>query len=281
VTFNYSPGRPERPPALNDITLTVEDGEFLGVIGHTGSGKSTLMQHINGLLLPTSGRVVVNGVDLRDKASRRTARRAVGMAFQYPEHQLFADSVIDDVAFGPRAIGMSDAEARERAETALERVDLDVCTYGHRSPFDLSGGEMRRVALAGILAMRPSILVLDEPMAGLDPSGRDAITGIISRLHGEGMTIVMVSHDMEDIAAHADTVLVLRNGRVFAHGTPREVFSRGAELREIGLGVPRVARFAAHLAECGLPLPDGVLTLDVLADAIAAAVGRRAPEGVE
>lgn len=281
MTFNYSPGRPERPPALNDVTLTVEDGEFLGVIGHTGSGKSTLMQHINGLLLPTSGRVVVNGVDLRDKASRRTARRAVGMAFQYPEHQLFADSVIDDVAFGPRAIGMSDAEARERAETALERVDLDVCTYGHRSPFDLSGGEMRRVALAGILAMRPSILVLDEPMAGLDPSGRDEITEIISRLHAEGMTIVMVSHDMEDIAAQADTVLVLWNGRVFAHGTPREVFARGAELREIGLGVPRVARFAARLAECGLPLPDGVLTLDVLADAIAAAVGRRAPEGVE
>jgi energy-coupling factor transport system ATP-binding protein len=265
---------------LNDITLTVEDGEFLGVIGHTGSGKSTLMQHINGLLPPTSGRVVVNGVDLRDKGSRRAARRAVGMAFQYPEHQLFADSVIDDVAFGPRAVGVSDTDARKRAENALERVDLDVCTYGHRSPFDLSGGEMRRVALAGILAMRPGILVLDEPMAGLDPSGRGQIMRIISRLHREGMTIVMVSHDMEDIAAHADAVLVLLNGRVFAHGTPQEVFARGTELREIGLGMPRVARFAARLTELGLPLTDGVLTLDALADAIATAVGQRRAEGV-
>jgi len=280
VTYDYSPGRTERPPALNDITLTVEDGEFLGVIGHTGSGKSTLMQHINGLLPPTSGRVVVNGVDLRDKGSRRAARRAVGMAFQYPEHQLFADSVIDDVAFGPRAVGVSDTDARKRAENALERVDLDVCTYGHRSPFDLSGGEMRRVALAGILAMRPGILVLDEPMAGLDPSGRGQIMRIISRLHREGMTIVMVSHDMEDIAAHADAVLVLLNGRVFAHGTPQEVFARGTELREIGLGMPRVARFAARLTELGLPLTDGVLTLDALADAIATAVGQRRAEGV-
>lgn len=280
MTYDYSPGRTERPPALNDITLTVEDGEFLGVIGHTGSGKSTLMQHINGLLPPTSGRVVVNGVDLRDKGSRRAARRAVGMAFQYPEHQLFADSVIDDVAFGPRAVGVSDTDARKRAENALERVDLDVCTYGHRSPFDLSGGEMRRVALAGILAMRPGILVLDEPMAGLDPSGRGQIMRIISRLHREGMTIVMVSHDMEDIAAHADAVLVLLNGRVFAHGTPQEVFARGTELREIGLGMPRVARFAARLRELGLPLTDGVLTLDALADAIATAVGQRRAEGV-
>jgi energy-coupling factor transport system ATP-binding protein len=202
------------------------------------------------------------------------------MAFQYPEHQLFADSVIDDVAFGPRAVGVSDTDARKRAENALERVDLDVCTYGHRSPFDLSGGEMRRVALAGILAMRPGILVLDEPMAGLDPSGRGQIMRIISRLHREGMTIVMVSHDMEDIAAHADAVLVLLNGRVFAHGTPQEVFARGTELREIGLGMPRVARFAARLTELGLPLTDGVLTLDALADAIATAVGQRRAEGV-
>jgi len=281
VTFDYSPGRWERPPALSDISLTVDDGEFLGVIGHTGSGKSTLMQHINGLLLPTSGRVVVNGVDLKDKASRRVVRRSVGMAFQYPEQQLFADSVIDDVAFGPRAIGMSDAEARARAEAALERVDIDVCTYGHRSPFDLSGGEMRRVALAGIIAMQPNVLALDEPMAGLDPSGRDELLGILSRLHGEGMTIVMVSHDMEIIAAHAESVLVLLNGRVFAHGLPSEVFSRESELREIGLGVPRVARFAARLTECGLALPDGLLSLDSLADAIVTAVGQLHDEGVE
>jgi len=280
VTYDYSPGRSGRPPALSDITLTIEDGEFLGVIGHTGSGKSTLIQHINGLLLPTYGRVVVNGVDLRDKASRRTARRAVGMAFQYPEYQLFADTVIDDVAFGPRVTGVSDAQARQRAEAALERVDIDLCTYGHRSPFDLSGGEMRRVALAGILAMRPTILVLDEPMAGLDPSGRDEILRIISRLHKDGMTIVMVSHDMEDIAARADAVLVLLNGRVFAHGTPREVFARGSELREIGLGVPRAARFAAQLAECGLPLPGGMFTLDDLADTIIAALRQRHAEGV-
>jgi energy-coupling factor transport system ATP-binding protein len=268
-------------PALNDITLTVNDGEFLGVIGHTGSGKSTFVQHVNGLLLPTRGRVVVNGIDLRDKGSRRAARRAVGMAFQYPEQQLFADSVLDDVAFGPRAVGVPEAEALRLAETALERVDVDVCTYGHRSPFELSGGEMRRVALAGILALQPSILVLDEPMAGLDPSGREQIMRIISRLHGAGMTIVFVSHDMEDIAAHADTVLVLLNGGIFAHGSPREVFSRGSELREIGLGIPRVARFAACLAELGLPLPHDVLTLDALADAIAVAAKSHPLEGVE
>lgn len=281
MTYDYSPGRVDSSPALNDITLTVNDGEFLGVIGHTGSGKSTFVQHINGLLLPTSGRVVVNGVDLKGKASRRTARRSVGMAFQYPEQQLFADSVIDDVAFGPRALGASDAEARMRAEAALERVDLDVCTYGHRSPFELSGGEMRRVALAGILAMQPSILALDEPMAGLDPSGRDQIMRILSRLHGEGLTVVMVSHDMEDLAAHADAILVLLNGRMFAHGTPDEVFARGTELREIGLGIPRVARFAARLAELGLPLPQGLFTLDALVDAIAAAVGEQPAEEVE
>jgi len=280
VTYDYAPGRAERLPALNDISLTVADGEFLGVIGHTGSGKSTLMQHINGLLLPTSGRVVVNGIDLQDKGSRRAVRRTVGMAFQYPEHQLFADSVIDDVAFGPRAIGMSDTQARQRAETALERVDLDVCVYGHRSPFDLSGGEMRRIALAGILSMQPNILALDEPMAGLDPSGREQVMRILTRLHDEGMTIVMVSHDMEDIAAHADSILVLLNGGIFAHGTPREVFSRGAELREIGLGVPRVARFAARLRELGLALPADLFTLDELADAIAAAVATPSPRMV-
>lgn len=275
VTYDYTPEATTGHPALTDVSFSVAEGEFLGVIGHTGSGKSTLVQHINGLLTPTSGRVCVNGVDLSDKRSRRAARRTVGMAFQYPEHQLFADTVADDVAFGPRTAGISDDEVALRVRSALARVDLDYCTYANRSPFDLSGGEMRRAAIAGILAMDPSIFVLDEPMAGLDPRGRDEVMGIIRRLHESGMTIIFVSHDMDDVAAHAERVLVLREGTVFAHGSPGEVFSLATELREIGLGVPRATRLATRLAGRGMPMPPIVLTVDALADAIAGALRGR------
>lgn len=259
--------------ALDDVSFSVADGEFLGIIGRTGSGKSTLVQHVNGLLQPTSGRVTVNGVDLSDRTARLAVRRMVGMAFQYPESQLFAETVAEDIAFGPRNIGLSAAEVDRCVRDGMAAVDLDYGSYAHRSPFSLSGGEKRRVALAGIIAMEPSIIVLDEPTAGLDPAGRDEILGFMDGWHAKGTTILMVSHSMEDIAAHADRVLVLKDGSVVLHGTPDEVFSHPVELREIGLGVPFAHRFAGRLRDRGLPLPDGILTRDDLADALLVALG--------
>lgn len=271
VTYAYPATRGDAQPALVDVDLTVADGEFLGVIGHTGSGKSTLIQHINGLLLPITGRVTVDGIDLVDRTARREVRRRVGLVFQYPEHQLFADTVAEDVAFGPRALGLPAGEIEQLVITALERVGLDFCEVGHRSPFELSGGQMRRVAIAGVLATRPGTLVLDEPMAGLDPVGRGAMRELLRTLHHQGLTVIMVSHDMEDVAALADRVLVLRNGTVYACGTTSDVFSHHAELRQIGLGAPRAALFAARLAARGVVLHAHPLTVEALADAIASA----------
>lgn len=271
VTYAYPGTHGDAPSALVDVDLTIADGEFLGVIGHTGSGKSTLIQHINGLLLPTTGHVTVDGIDLTDRAARREVRRRVGLVFQYPEHQLFADTVSEDVAFGPRALGVPAGEIEQLVITALERVGLDFCEVGHRSPFELSGGQMRRVAIAGVLATRPGTLVLDEPMAGLDPAGRSAMRELLRTLHRQGLTVIMVSHDMEDVAALADRVLVLRNGAVYAYGTASDVFSNHAGLREIGLGAPRAALFATRLASRGVVLNAHPLTVDALADAIAGA----------
>lgn len=271
VTYAYPGTHGDAPSALVDVDLTIADGEFLGVIGHTGSGKSTLIQHINGLLLPTTGHVTVDGIDLTDRAARREVRRRVGLVFQYPEHQLFADTVSEDVAFGPRALGVPAGEIEQLVITALERAGLDFCEVGHRSPFELSGGQMRRVAIAGVLATRPGTLVLDEPMAGLDPAGRSAMRELLRTLHRQGLTVIMVSHDMEDVAALADRVLVLRNGAVYAYGTASDVFSNHAGLREIGLGAPRAALFATRLASRGVALNAHPLTVDALADAIAGA----------
>ena len=270
VTLRYPGTGPATHPAVDDLSLVVEDGEYLGVIGHTGSGKSTLVLLMAGLLTATSGTVTVNGADLAERSARRTLRRQVGVVFQYPEHQLFADTVAEDVGFGPRALGFSPSEVEHAVDEALERVDMELCTYGHRSPFDLSGGQMRRVAIAGVLAARPDILILDEPMAGLDPAGRAETAALLGRLHDRGLTIVMVSHDMDDIASLADRVLVLRDGSRFAHGTPAEVFVRQAELREIGLGVPHAARFAARLSACGINVGAMLSTPDALADALVA-----------
>lgn len=280
VTHHYD-GPDSTGPAVQDVSLAVPDGGFLGVIGHTGSGKSTLVQIMGGLLQPTDGRVMVDGLDLSDRSSRKAVRRRVGMVFQYPEHQLFADTVADDVAFGPRAFGMAPRDIEARVAGALERVDLDICLFGHRSPFELSGGQMRRVAIAGVLASEPSILILDEPMAGLDPAGRREMSGLLTRLHGQGLTVILVSHDMDDIALLADRILVLRHGGVFALGTPVEVFARATELREIGLGVPHAARFAARLAACGVLADPVVLSPAALADAIASALDRSHESSVE
>lgn len=277
VTYCYSSQDDRQPctPALNDVSFQIEDGDFFGIIGHTGSGKSTLIQHINGLLLPSSGHVVVNGTDtLEGRSSRTAVREKVGIVFQYPEYQLFANTVFEDVAFGPRNIGLSETEVAQRVQGALARAGLESSSRVlQKSPFDFSGGQRRRIALAGVLAMNPSILVLDEPMAGLDPKGRTEIMGYIHALHEEGMTIVMVSHSMEDIAEHACHVLVLQQGHVFAQGTPEEIFSRTEQLREIGLGVPITTSFAQDLARHGFVFDRTTFTVDGLADAIASQLG--------
>lgn len=264
-------GNPEgKKWALCNITFTLEDGEFLGIAGHTGSGKSTLIQHMNGLIHPTAGRVLVDGVDIADKKAAAAARSNVGVVFQYPEHQLFAANVYDDVAFGPRNMGLSSDEVDARVRESLAQVALDFDEIHEKSPFELSGGQQRRVAFAGVLAMRPTKLILDEPVAGLDPAARNDFLTLISDLHESGLTVVMVSHTMDDLARYCDRVLVLKEGSLFALGTPEEVFSHAEELREIGLGVPSAQKLANDLKETGIHLNGKLYDTESLADALAA-----------
>ncbi|BCV24308.1 energy-coupling factor transporter ATPase [Gelria sp. Kuro-4] len=277
VSYTYQPGTPFAAAALDHIEITIHDGEFLGLIGHTGSGKSTLIQHLNGLLLPTEGRVLVDGVDTRVRATRREVRRKVGLVFQYPEHQLFEETVAKDVGFGPRNLGLPEDEVKERVEAALEMVGLDAAKYGPRSPFDLSGGEMRRVAVAGVLAMRPRYLVLDEPTAGLDPRGRDEILGQVARLHRElGLTVILVSHSMEDVARLVDRLVVLHRGKVAAQGTPRELFQRAEELQKLGLGIPQITEFMRRWGARHPGVRTDVITVEEAAEEILAHLRRRA-----
>lgn len=269
---------PENEYALKDVSFTLNEGEFLGICGHTGSGKSTLIQHMNGLLKPSCGRVLLDGADLADKKTQKTCRGAVGVVFQYPEHQLFAQTVYDDVAFGPRNLGLSEDEVDARVREALKNVDLDFDALSGKSPFELSGGQQRRVAFAGVLAMRPHILVLDEPAAGLDPKARAGFLGLIENLHAQGLTVVMVSHSMEDLARLADQLLVLNQGHVFAQGTPEQVFSDDEGLRSIGLDVPAAQRTANALRARGLSLPRALyVDAKTLAADIAAALGAEQP----
>jgi energy-coupling factor transport system ATP-binding protein len=255
--------------ALSDVTLTVTDEEFLGIIGHTGSGKSTLLQLMGGLMAPSSGKVLLDGKNLRERQVRQNLHTQVGIAFQYPEHQLFARTVADDIAFAPRNAGLSATEVDERVRFAMRLLRLDYERFAPLSPFELSGGEMRRVALAGVLAAKPRLLILDEPTAGLDPAGRQELLSIIEEYHRAGAGIVMVSHSMDDIARLATRILVLKDGMAAMQGTPTEVFSHAEELRAMNLGVPQATAFAAELRAGGLPLPEGLLTLEALADAIA------------
>lgn len=265
LSHTYLPGSALAYPALSDITLTVSDGEFLGVIGHTGSGKSTLIQHFNGLLLPTSGSVHVDGLDTREKKLRKQIRSLVGMVFQYPEYQLFEETVERDVAFGPKNMGLDDAEAATRVSEALCLVGLDPAEFAEKSPFELSGGEKRRAALAGILAMRPKYLVLDEPMAGLDPRGRREILALIESLRRDfGTGIVMVSHSMDDVAMYADRIAVLDKGSLYLVGSPEEVFSRGAELIEMGLNLPQATQLVRALRKRGVPIEHDYFRMDEL-----------------
>ena len=276
LNYVYMQGGPYETKALNDVSLTINDGEFIGLIGHTGSGKSTLVQHLNGLIMPSSGRVLVDGLDLADKnTDRRAIRRRVGLVFQYPENQLFEETVAKDIAFGPKNMGLDEAEIDRRVRTAMRRVALDYDKLAERSVFELSGGQMRRVAIAGVLAMEPQTLVLDEPCAGLDPRGREEILGLISDLHREsGATIVMVSHSMDDVAALAERVIVMNHGCVAMDGTPREVFSKGEELRAIGLDVPQAVELAQKLREKGFDIPEGIYQMDEVRAAVEAAIGK-------
>ncbi len=261
---------PSSPWALRDVSLTVRRGEFLGLAGHTGSGKSTLVQHLNGLIRPQEGFVRALGLDLSNKKDAAAVKAKVGVVFQYPERQLFAETVTQDVAFGPHNLGLPQDEVDRRVESSLSRVGLDLSTVGDKSPFELSGGQQRRVAFAGVLAMEPEVLVLDEPMAGLDPAARRDFLELIDRLHHDGLTVVMVSHSMDDLANCCDRIVVMNEGAVFAEGTPAQVFAHADELKSIGLGVPAAQRMALALAEAGVPLRRGGLyTVESLADELA------------
>lgn len=273
VSYTYQPGTPFQWQALDDVSLTISDGEFWGIIGATGSGKSTLIQHMNGLLKPTGGRVLVDGADLSERgADLRAVRQKVGLVFQYPEHQLFGETIFEDVAFGPRNLKLDASEVDRRVALAMERVGL-APEFRSRSPFGLSGGQARRVALAGVLAMEPRVLVLDEPTAGLDPRGREEILKLVGTFPSMGMTVLLVSHSMDDVAEMADRVLVMHRSKVHMVGTPRELFSRRAELEAIGLGVPAAAQLVDRLREKGWNLPADAVTLDQAVTAILDALG--------
>lgn len=251
LTYTYSKGLPNETRALEDVSFQLEPGEFAAVIGHTGSGKSTLMQQLNGLLRPDSGKITVGEVRITDPSTKMTeVRRKVGLVFQYPEYQLFEETVAKDVAFGPKQVGMTGEELDRVVEESIRLTGLDYEEVKERSPFELSGGQKRRVAIAGVLAMKPEILILDEPTAGLDPSAHRDVLELIRRIHRkERMTILLVSHNMGDIAELADRVLVMNRGKLVMNGTPAEVFSRGEPLWEMGLGLPPATEFMERLKE--------------------------------
>lgn len=261
-------------PAVKDVSFEIREGEFLSIIGHTGCGKTTMVQHLNGLLLPSGGRVLVDGMDTADKKLRPAIRSLVGMVFQYPEYQLFADTVREDVGFGPKNMKLSEDEIALRVSEAMAMVGLSLEEFGEKSPFELSGGEKRRAALAGILAMRPKYLVLDEPMAGLDPQGRQSILGMLEKLRQEtGCSIIMVSHSMEDVARHADRILVMNRGEVMYLDTPKTVFSHSEELAEMGLSLPAPCRVAALLRAKGKDVPLDICTREDLEESLLRRMG--------
>lgn len=264
LTYVYNPNTPFETKALNGINLNINEGEFIGLIGHTGSGKSTLIQHLNGLAKPTSGKIIVDGVDITSKDSNlRETRQKVGLVFQYPEYQLFEETVFKDIAFGPKNLGLKDEEVEKRVKEAMELVGLDYETQSDRSPFELSGGQKRRVAIAGVLAMEPKVLILDEPTAGLDPKGRDEILGEIFNLYNKGgITIILVSHSMEDVARLVNRIIVMHDGMISMDGSPREVFKHSNKLESLGLGIPQVTKFMKVYKEKGNSVSDDVLTIE-------------------
>ncbi len=259
----YMPGSPFEKKALDNVNINIDDGEFIGLIGHTGSGKSTLVQHLNGLLKPHSGKVLINGRDTLAKGEElKKIRCDVGLVFQYPEHQLFEETVYKDIAYGPKNLGLSKEEIDERVKDAARCVGLPADVLD-KSPFDLSGGQKRRVAIAGVISMRPRVLVLDEPTAGLDPAGREEILSQIKSIYDEGnMTVILVSHSMEDVARLVKRLIVMNVGKVFADGTVDEVFSKGSELKNIGLNVPQIHILINELVARGMDIRENIYTVD-------------------
>ena len=270
LNYVYMQGGPYETKALDDVSLTIHDGEFIGLIGHTGSGKSTLVQHLNGLILPTSGKITVDGMDLADKnTDKRAIRRRVGLVFQYPENQLFEETVAKDIAFGPKNMGLDEAEVDKRVHEAAEFVGLDEALL-ERSPFELSGGQKRRVAVAGVMAMKPRILVLDEPAAGLDPEGRDEILSEVKDYHKKtGTTVLLVSHSMEDVAKYVERIIVMNHGQVMFDNTPCEVFKHYKELEEVGLAAPQVTYIMHELKARGADVDVDATTIEEAAEEIA------------
>lgn len=259
----YQQGMPFEKHALHDVNLEIEKGDFVALIGHTGSGKSTLIQHFNALEKPTGGKIYIDDIDITDpKTDLRTIRKNVGLVFQYPEHQLFEETVYKDIAFGPKNLGLSDEEIDIRVNEAMKLVGLSD-EYKEKSPFELSGGQKRRVAIAGVLAMQPKVLILDEPTAGLDPAGRDDILNSIVDLHekSNGMTVIFVSHSMEDVAKIAKSVIVMNKGEVRYQGSVGEVFSHGKELKEMGLNVPQITQLFDRLSNVGVDVPKNIYTV--------------------
>ena len=275
VSHIYESGTAMEFAALKDINLVIPDGQFIGLIGHTGSGKSTLVQHLNGLLKPTDGNIYYNGADIHDHDfDKKELRSKVGLVFQYPEHQLFEIDVFTDVCFGPKNLGLSKKETELRAYAALKQVGLED-DYFYQSPFDLSGGQKRRVAIAGVLAMKPEVLILDEPTAGLDPKGRDEILCQIKQLQTDtGMTVLLVSHSMEDVAKYVDRIIVMNKGQIFLDHEPKEVFRHYKELENIGLAAPQVTYIMQALKAKGLPVDMDITTVEEAKTAILKALGR-------
>lgn len=270
LTHVYMPKSPFEKKALDNVNLVIEDGEFLALIGHTGSGKSTLIQHLNGLLEPTSGRILVDDIDITNKEAKLTEiRKKIGLVFQYPEYQLFEETIEKDIAFGPNNLGLSSEEVSRRVKKSMEMVGLDYETYKNVSPFDLSGGQKRRVAIAGVIAMEPKVLILDEPTAGLDPQGRDDILEQIKLLHEKyKMTIVLVSHSMEDVGKLTQRIVVMNKGKVELLGKPSEVFKEVETLEKIGLAVPQVTYLMRVLRERGFDVSDEIFTVEKGTEAI-------------
>lgn len=278
ITYVYMKKTPYEKTAIKDVNIEIKKGEFVGIIGHTGSGKSTLLQHFNGLLTPTTGRVSVDGQDLSLKSKEaQIAKRSVGMVFQYPEHQLFEETVYDDIAFGPRNIDLEETEVDRRVKKAMDFVGLDYDEFAKRTPFQLSGGQMRRVAIAGVIALEPTYLILDEPSAGLDPRGRDEIFGQIIKMHqNTGITVVLVSHNMEDVARMANRLIVMNHGEISLDGSPTDIFRDCQEqLQEAGVDVPPLTLLMNKFNQRGLAVDHTVVAVEAAAESVFTALGRR------
>lgn len=278
--FVYQKGMPDERKVLHDINIEIADGDIVAVIGHTGSGKSTLIQHLNALVRPTEGKIFINGTDITEpKTSLRNVRKKVGMVFQYPEYQLFEETVYKDIAFGPKNMGFSDGQIEELVFDAMDMVGLPR-KLKDRSPFELSGGQKRRAAIAGVISMKPEILILDEPTAGLDPHGRDGLLNMIETLHkNSGMTVIFVSHSMEEVARLAKHVIVMNKGHVYASGTVAEIFSLGYDLQKIGLNIPQITQLALKLREKGVDIRPDIYTVKYATEIISQMMKERGAQG--